>query len=307
MSKSSDIRTSCSAPVVSIYPLGVTAGCPPGLSSHHREERSSVSGWSQRSARGNTYFLYSVIPELLKGCGYALTLTLRTCPPTHDDWKHIRERFFQSLRRRGVIRIHWVTEWQRRGVPHLHAAVWFEEKCPDDIIFLWLFAASDYTPLPHCQTVARIHDATGWFKYLAKHAARGVAHYQRSSANRPDGWLHTRRMWGKTGSWPTQEPGKQALMWPEYWRFRRLARSWRRSYTRHRLEQRRASSLDLRQVPKSERKAVSGARKMLRCHGPKLSAVRGISDWVPIEVSLQMLHCCIQAGVNGYRRPTTSG
>ncbi|MGN5699134.1 replication protein, partial [Xanthomonas citri pv. mangiferaeindicae] len=31
------------------------------------------------------------------------------------------------MQRAGMVRLHWVTEWQRRGVPHLHCAIWFPD------------------------------------------------------------------------------------------------------------------------------------------------------------------------------------
>ena len=84
------------------------------------------------SSRGNTRFLYSVLtPELpVSAIGVPLlglsgSLTLRDCPPSHDDWKTLREALFFRLRRKGLYRLHWLTEWQKRGVPHLHFAAWF--------------------------------------------------------------------------------------------------------------------------------------------------------------------------------------
>ena len=57
--------------------------------------------------------------------GLSGSLTLRDCPPSHDDWKTLREALFFRLRRKGLYRLHWLTEWQKRGVPHLHFAAWF--------------------------------------------------------------------------------------------------------------------------------------------------------------------------------------
>ena len=67
-------------------------------------------------------FLYSVLtPELpVSAIGVPLlglsgSLTLRDCPPSHDDWKTLREALFFRLRRKGLYRLHWLTEWQKRG------------------------------------------------------------------------------------------------------------------------------------------------------------------------------------------------
>lgn len=54
-------------------------------------------------------------------------LTLRHCPPTSDDWTRLVKVLQQRLRRAGLLRWHWVVEWQRRGVPHLHLAVYAQE------------------------------------------------------------------------------------------------------------------------------------------------------------------------------------
>lgn len=46
---------------------------------------------------------------------------------------------------------------------------------------------------------ARIIDGpVGWFQYLAKHAARGVKHYQRTADSIPEGWQKDRARVGKS-------------------------------------------------------------------------------------------------------------
>ena len=104
-------------PVITVYQHGQSSGTPPMRNDHQRAKRDDVTGWSDKTARSNTRFLQSVSLDGLSGHGFAFTLTLRDCPESHDDWHKIRKAFTMRLQRSGMIRLHWVTEWQRRGVP----------------------------------------------------------------------------------------------------------------------------------------------------------------------------------------------
>lgn len=190
-------------PVLTEYRHGLTMGNPPGRNDHQRAKRSTVEGWTDASTRRNTRFLYSVDERKLTGHGFGLSLTVRDCPPTGAAWKQLRERFVKRLRRMGMIRMHWLTEWQRRGCPHMHAAVWFDEGLRDrdpmamaTIVDHWVALAAEYGAGPRGQHVAQITDSVGWFQYLSKHAVRGLGHYQRSADGIPPGWERTGRMWG---------------------------------------------------------------------------------------------------------------
>jgi hypothetical protein len=114
-------------PVIQVYRHGMTAGVPPSMPPSPTHRRGDVQGWSKNATRSNTRFLYSVDETKLTGHGCAVTLTIRDCPPSAQDWKRLREALFVRLRRMGLVRAHWLTEWQRRGVPHLHGALWFDQ------------------------------------------------------------------------------------------------------------------------------------------------------------------------------------
>ena len=93
-----------------IIPNGLTGGFPPRVLNHAPVLRGDCKGWTLRSSRGNTRFLYSVLtPELpVSAIGVPLlglsgSLTLRDCPPSHDDWKTLREALFFRLRRKVCI------------------------------------------------------------------------------------------------------------------------------------------------------------------------------------------------------------
>jgi hypothetical protein len=245
------------------------------VNSHLRAKREAVAGWTDRSTRSNTRFLYSVDERKLSGDGFALTMTVRDCPNSHAEWHAMRRSFFKRLERMGMLRGHWLTEWQRRGVPHLHAAIWLPETGRSgafvlhDIQQAWLSVAGEYRALSRGQSIKPIHDNVGWFQYLSKHAVRGLKHYQRSSENMPAGWQTTGRMWGHLGEWPMTEPIRFQTDNPGFWAFRRVIRSWRRADAR----------------ASGDRRRIESAKSMLRCNERPLSSIRGISEWFPQHLS----------------------
>ena len=251
-------------PVIKLYPHGYTTGTPPTVNNHKRAKRGDVGGWSASSTRSNTRFLYSIRETELTGFGFAYTLTLKDCPPSHEEWHRIRDAFFKRLRRLGMVRAHWVTEWQRRGVPHLHCAVWFESpKINSDPLFHWWKLTKQFGSSLRGQHWSDITDSVGWFKYLSKHASRGLSHYQRSPENVPDGWKKTGRMWGYLGDWPRDAPLEFHVPNETYFPLRRIIRGLCKSDAR--------ASGDVRRIKHT--------RAMLTCHNKDLSQVRGISEW----------------------------
>jgi hypothetical protein len=187
-------------------------------------KRGDTSGWSRDVARRNTDFLMSVQADLLTGHGHALSLTIKECPASPSDWQKVRRSFVKRLERLDMLRMHWLTEWQKRQVPHLHAAVWFSEPQPPGRISQhWLSVASSYQAGPLSQHVSPIYGSVGWFEYLAKHATRSVSNYQRSPHSVPPAWKGvTGRMWGHIGSWPLSEPKELELCFRSWWQYRRL-------------------------------------------------------------------------------------
>ncbi len=304
--------------------------------------RTACTGWSKDAAIRNRAWLRSIDErhvfrttdgEVL--VGYTLTLTVRDCPPTAADWHAVRRAYLHRLRRLGMVRLHWVVEWQRRGVPHLHGVAFFPESGrgavdADQLADHWCAAAAAYGPRPAAQCVRSVTDMVGWGKYLAKHGARGVAHYQRSADSVPSGWAAgTGRVWGHgavpgIGDWPIQAP--EVHTWANddatWWRLRRLYRGWARAQARREVKdiERRtiAWSLSGRTVtPKiaasytHRHKLLQRANGLLRCPHAKFSAVRGPSLDIPIAVSRQLLewvaapsgtavaatHCAVQSPI----------
>lgn len=270
-------------PVIRVYRHGMTVGVAPRRNDHVRALRGDVGGWSEGSVRRNTRFLYSVDESKLTGDGLAVTLTLKHCPPDSDAWHRLRRAWEARQRRSGMVRMHWVTEWQRRGVPHLHAALWFLEgsiarwgfaRLREKVLGDWVMLASEYGAGYRGQDAKTIDDAMGWFQYVSKHAARGVRHYQRSPENMPEAWQQkTGRMWGKVGDWPVQPELRVHLDQQGFWAYRRIARGWRLADAR--------SAGDWRRV--------QAARSMLQSSNRALCEVRGVSEWIGQDANLSVL------------------
>lgn len=266
-------------PIQTVYPHGGKGGVAPMNTSHARALRGDVQGWSHGATRRNTQFLMSVIDSQLTGAGLALTLTVRDCPHSADDWHRRRRSWIKRMERAGMVRLHWVTEWQRRGVPHLHCAIWLPDaydigRCLD----AWVAVNEDLGCGRRGQHARIIDGAVGWFQYLSKHAARGVSHYQRSADNMPEGWKRkTGRVWGYLGDWPRQEALRFNLQDQHgdggWFAYRRLVRSWRTADAR----------------ASGDRWRIRSARRMLACADQKRSRVIGFMEWMPFEVQMALL------------------
>lgn len=264
-----------------LYNNGLTVGTAPMASPRNalKTPRGKSLGWSVTATRNNLKFLRSVDTYQLSGIGFAYTLTLRNCPPSAEAFHSLRTSFIKRMRRLGFIRHHWVVEWQRRGVPHLHGVIYF----PSDnipslgyanlIIQHWLdITCDDYGTTFYAQHVSPVTSSVGWLQYLAKHSARGATHYQRDSENMPQEWKSPGRVWGYGGEWPVEAPIDVTLSNRGFYLLRRLMRSWRIADARS-------------DHPDARGRRISSARRMLKCSDPKFSNVRGASEWIPREVS----------------------
>jgi hypothetical protein len=266
-------------PRLTVMPNGVTASCPRFGPLEEPAKRGQVTGWSIQATRRLRRWFFAVDGSQLDGCGYAFTLTVRDLPPSSADWMATREAFLQRMRRAGMVRGQWLTEWQRRGVPHLHGAVYFDEPARDRdelVAQHWLDAAAEWRPGREGQAVKELWGLPGWLQYQAKHSSRGVRHYQRATV--PNAWKSTGRLWGVLGEWPARElvlDVDRAV----FWRFRRLMRSWLIAHARRAGEERRVAYL----------------RRMLADPERARSAVRAVGEFCPEHVAMQLLHCSITA------------
>ncbi len=272
-------------PVGKLYLNGLTMGAG-GNANPVGGKRGKVDGWSMSAVRRHTRWLYSVDTKSLTGEGWSLSLTLRDCPPDDVAWTRLRKEWLDQVRASGLlVRGHWVVEWQERKVPHLHLAVYLREGTRDVdalLVGTWLRLGAKYGAGPKGQHLAPITGVLGWLEYLSKHASRGVGHYQRQG--KPPGWEKTGRLWGHFGDWSNAEPVGVRLTRREFFRFRRLVRSWRVADARQQLREAR----NLVEVVAARRR-IRFARRMLACNDRALSEVRGVSEWIPEHLGMVLL------------------
>lgn len=246
--------------------------------------RGKVGGWTAASSRRNLRFLWSVDVAGLSGTGWSFTLTVRDCPASPKEWAEWCRVYWQRLFDSGALRLHWVIEWQRRGCPHLHGSVYFPSSMSvrevENIVMAGWIWRNPFGPRSFTQRCLPIYDAVGWAQYVAKHAARGVRHYQRSPENIPEQWQgKTGRMWGYRGVWPLTEPLRLHLEGSEgdggFFAFRRLVRSYAAA----------------KAYLAGDLAGTRYARSMLKANTRELGEVRGLSHWVPRDtVELMMGH-----------------
>jgi hypothetical protein len=147
------------------------------------------------------------------------------------------------------------------------------------VVGQWREVAAEYEAGLNGQQVTPITGPVGWLKYLSKHAARGVRHYQRQG--KPAGWDKTGRLWGHGGEWPVVEPMRLQLTTDQAWRLRRLVK-------RYAISQARAAALGYERSGRTTKAAaawdsVSYLRGMLKS-SERLGACRGVSEWATQEV-----------------------
>jgi len=219
-----------------LYRHGVTMATLPGKIVGATAKRGNCVGWSSDAARRNANFLRSVDERELDGYGYAVTLTVRECPATPEAWTKAQRAWIERQSRAGMMRLHWVVEMQRRGVPHLHAAIWYRD-APDAVKILrdWIDIAAPWSPSPKGQHVKPIEGVVGWFAYMSKHCSRSHKHYQRQRESLPDAWEKSPRVWGYRGGWKLVEPVPVSVSGSEFYRMRRLLRRRRISQARQKL------------------------------------------------------------------------
>ena len=269
-------------PTIKVYRNGASSYMG-GTGTHKRAPRGVVKGWTPATARRQVHFLWTVDSDELTGAGYAVTLTLRDCPPDAATFHRMRKAYLMRLERMGATRVHWVIEWQARGVPHLHAAVYFEETLSFEqrmmLVVNWLTVSDEFGSTLSGQHVDVISGPLGWLKYLAKHASRGAMHYQRQGA--PEGWEKTGRMWGKGGEWPVVEPVElEGLNNREFWRVRRIMRKWAVA---------QAAAAVAADPSDVNRKRLRALRRAPKIRLMRESSYLGASEWIDEATMLRLV------------------
>ena len=190
--------------------------------------RGLSAGWSSAAVKNLRAFLRSVLISKLDGVAYEFTATFRDCPATPAAMHKVRRAFLKRLQRRSLLRYVWVCEFQKRGVPHFHFILYFkDERSKKELLEAWLFVASDYKVEAVGLSCKKVHNLRGYYKYLAKHTARGIKHYQRQRKHMPKEWRgRCPKVWGYSLalSWPVGENIDIEYL-PLFARFRRAVRS----------------------------------------------------------------------------------
>jgi hypothetical protein len=212
-------------------------------------KRGACSGWTRGAVLRNADFLGSIVPEELTGVGVACSLTVLDCPPSPEAWQDARRAFIRRLERMGLVRFHWLTEWQLRErsgggpVPHLHCILFFKEGASSAlagwVIKHWLEVTSDWRSSGYGQDAKGVTDKIqGWLQYLSKHGSRSVSNKQRIAGMIPDAWSTAGRLWGKGGDWPTSSVAVLADD-RTFFLYRRLMRNHAKAAARERLRKAR--------------------------------------------------------------------
>lgn len=284
---------------LTVLPNGVTASFPRLGPIAQPAKRGKIHGWSKQSTQRLRRWFFSVDGDALAESGdrgFALSHTILDLPPTGADWTKTLRRFEARLRRAGAVRGQWLTEWQKRGVPHMHGIVYFPGNSGvtrEDVVAHWLGAAADWGPGAGSQNVKPVWGLPGWLQYQAKHSVRGVKHYQR--ANVPEAWREgTGKLWGAWGDWPVREEVIEVST-VSFHRFRRLMRGWLLGGARVELAAAAGpwpSGWDIKRAMKREQAALRRVLfldGMLRCPDPKLSPVRAVGEFCPEGVARELL------------------
>lgn len=257
---------------IRVYPGGTSGGFAPDPSTAKPGKRGQVRGWTMGQARRNIAFLWSINTADLTGQGWACTFTVGTTPESASEWTNARNQLLDRARYMGMTRFHWVTEWTAKGRPHTHAALYVPGDRVDVTLALaWMDIAKAHGWDVNWkgQHVVPITGPDGWLQYVAKHASRGVAHYQRDGA--PEGWQTTGRLWGKGGDWPVEEPEEVELGTAQFKLFRSLMWDWM------------LADMVARKVP-----AELVAKTRARWENPEHGEAHGVSGWIPGEVAYSM-------------------
>lgn len=221
-------------PVVKILPGGTSGGFVGTrlLDYSDTPKRSTITGWTMATTRRLIAWLWSVNTDALGENGWALTLTVGFTPETSDDWHSLRKAFQERLKRRGFPQQQWLVEWTAKARPHLHMAVYGDGRLDVIALIEWLDLCEKrgWDVVAKAQHIERISGATGWLKYISKHSARGVTHYQRETP--PPGWEKTGRLWGHWGDWPVELAVESTVSDRHFWRFRRLQVQYQRARMR---------------------------------------------------------------------------
>lgn len=282
------------------------------LAAFNQPERTATKGWTVNVARRNEQRLQQIDFDAVDGFPAFVTLTMpsgQMSEVSAADFHGWLKRWLQFMKRHGLQHYYWILEFQASGNPHLHVLVWLDHDW--DALEQFKALRSWVNMLNKSGVGARLQgqiwesiDVGGVITvdgervpahpervlmYLAKHAARSVAHYQRQIENMPEDWQYrSGRVWGHDRGLPLREQQDFETDYSTFWTFRRLVRRWRLA------EARSIKDADRR------RTAIVQARGSLKCGRPDVSPYRGISAWVPASVASALLDAAVSMGGGDY-------
>lgn len=282
------------------------------LTAFQPPERTATRGWTVNVARRNEQRLQQIDFDAVDGFPAFVTLTMpsqQMGEVSAADFHGWLKRWLQYMKRHGLCHYYWILEFQASGNPHLHVLVWLDHSPEPLETFKTL--RSWVGILNKSGVGARLQgqiwepiDVGGEIvvdgekvpahpervlMYLAKHAARGVAHYQRQIENMPKDWQYrSGRVWGHDRGLPLREQQDFETDYSTFWTFRRLVRRWRIA------EARSIKDADRR------RAAIVQARGSLKCGRPDVSPYRGVSAWIPSDVASALLDAAISMNGGEY-------
>lgn len=282
------------------------------LTAFQPPERTATRGWTPNVARRNEQRLQQVDFDAVEGFPAFVTLTMpsgqmgEVSAAMFHGWL---KSWLRYMKRHGMEHYYWILEFQASGNPHLHVLVWLDHE--PEPLETYKALRSWVGILDKSGVGARIQgqiweniDVGGELvvdgervpahpervlMYLAKHAARGVAHYQRQIENMPEDWKNrSGRVWGHDRGLPLRAQQDFETDYSTFWTFRRLVRRWRLA------EARSIKDADRR------RAAIVQARGSLKCGRPDVSSYRGVSAWIPSDVASQLLDAAVSMNGGDY-------
>lgn len=310
---------------------GCTLSFTHGNSAHmmteaQKHNKTRNKGWTIATSRNLTNYLMRLDFTSVPGTPYAITLTIPARYMNYvssTQFHTMLAAWIRHARRRyGLIHYYWIIEFTAQGTPHIHMTIW----CINTTTVYNRHTQSHETihlpplitqtaMLTNWITICAKHDIPAtltaqnfrpidntpetWLAYTAKHATRGITHYQRRLDHMPQDWqTHPGAMWGhdrKLSHYQTD--------WIEipmnadaFWILRRKIR--------HQLEQQAHYITD----PVKRRKTITTTRRLLkhpltsdemkrkhyaRTHGiPFLPqhAFTGIRAWLPPHIQQTLIH-----------------
>lgn len=174
-------------------------------------------GWTAKSLAANRNFLQSFDERELAGhMGVWLTLTVGAAEiPSPVQFSRLFDSWWRRIRKRQVRCLHWVIEFQKRGAPHLHILLYFEDTVQQSefwerSLYLrrsWIDFMGHTGARLSGQRAVLITDYNGLLQYVEKHASKALSEVSHGHIRVPDSWQDvTGRMWGKKGRWPSPAP-----------------------------------------------------------------------------------------------------